>query len=223
MGMVQRGNALFLILLGIVLLGALTHAVTASMRGGGKDASPERISTDLSEVQQYATLLSDTIQELKISNDCLETQINFDNSVVPSYTNPDAPSDNSCDIFSSAGGPIPWQEPPGYIFPKADTGFWRTSYAFTGQVAIPNLGTGKADLLLTMEVKDAAQCAAINQSIDGSAATPLVSYCFEPFYGVYDNTAGCNIQTWTNVGGKSQYCVSAGSNQYYYYNVLLVR
>lgn len=63
----NRGNILFLILLAVVLFAALSYAVTSSMRGGGRSASEEKISTAFSEVMNVVSAHRIAIQRMILS------------------------------------------------------------------------------------------------------------------------------------------------------------
>ncbi|GBH32909.1 hypothetical protein, partial [Sphingobium xenophagum] len=57
----QRGNVLFLILLGVALFAALNYAVTSSMRGEGKSGSSESYELAVTQILQWATTLQHTV------------------------------------------------------------------------------------------------------------------------------------------------------------------
>lgn len=101
--MSQRGNILFLILLAVVLFAALSYAVTSSMRGGGSDASPEKAQTIATQIINYATMVENTVQRLKVTG-CRDTEISFQNNTFAGYTNNNAPADKHCHVFDPAGG-----------------------------------------------------------------------------------------------------------------------
>ena len=64
----QRGNILFLILLAVVLFAALSYAVTQGMRGGGKDAGPEKFKTLASQILQNVSLMENTMMRAMTVN-----------------------------------------------------------------------------------------------------------------------------------------------------------
>lgn len=74
----ERGNILFLILLAVVLFAALSYAVTSSMRGGGKDASDEKLSLMASEILNQVALWRTAHERLRIPADV--RQIHFNDS-----------------------------------------------------------------------------------------------------------------------------------------------
>ena len=103
----QAGNILFLILLAVVLFAALSYAVTQSTNGGVKDASPEKLSAQVSEIMNQTAAMDLAITRLR-SRGCSDTQISFQSSAVTTfphndYSNTNAPDDKSCNVFDQAG------------------------------------------------------------------------------------------------------------------------
>lgn len=109
----ERGSALFLILIAVALFAALSYAVTQSGRGGGTVAK-EQDALDLARlVSDAAAEMTYTINRIKLVNGCKDDQISFDghggtakqtNGTPVDYFNPNAPADDSCDVFSKNGG-----------------------------------------------------------------------------------------------------------------------
>lgn len=87
----ERGNILFLILLAVVLFAALSYAVTQSMRGGGKDASPEKLELTYSKIQNVLALITIEAQRKRIVS-C--SYLDISNNT------------NACGIFQGSGGGI---------------------------------------------------------------------------------------------------------------------
>lgn len=117
----SRGNILFLILLAVVLFAALAYAVTSSMRGGGRDASSEKVETVAAQIVQEATMIQQTVARLRLVNDCKDSQISFYAPSQTVYQNNNAPSSNKCHVFDPAGG--------GAVIPTAPKGALGAQYS----------------------------------------------------------------------------------------------
>ena len=190
------------------------------------NADREKIKLNLNVVRSYGNDLTHAIQRMKAASGCQNEQTSAENIYITSaYVNDDAPVDKTCHLFDVSGGGLDWQEPPGYLFPKASDDWWRESYAFTDGVRIPELGTEGAELLLVMEVRSPAQCEIINDILHQSLTIPeATSFCLSPFTGAFTSACGGGIQNWTNVAGWSEGCVKHQSeDEYYYYRTLVKR
>lgn len=105
-----EGNAFFLILIGIFLLGGLTVLITRTGGQTEETGSSERLSLAASEITKYAGGLKSAVDSLRLRG-CSETQISFwtdtNNDGVENssdtYYNANAPTDRSCHVFSTAG------------------------------------------------------------------------------------------------------------------------
>jgi hypothetical protein len=98
----QRGNVLFLILIAVALFAALFYAVTQSSRGGG-DADNELAQIAQAESDNCTSSVDATKLRLSLIGGCNEFQISYE---LPngSNSNPSAPSDKSCHVFSPGRG-----------------------------------------------------------------------------------------------------------------------
>lgn len=176
----QRGNILFLILLAVVLFAALSYAVTNSMRGGGNDGSKESADALAAQIIQYGALVEQSVQRLRLTNGCKDTQISFQNAIVSGYTNPNAPGNNACHVFDPAGGGLAWQDPPDGALATANE-----TYLFSGVDCIPQVGTGSDihcwsngtnddnELLMTLKGITEKVCASINERVRGTREIPV--------------------------------------------------
>lgn len=139
----EGGNALFLILLGIILLAALTFALAPSSgRRQSGAMSAEDATLAANEIMSHANKVSQGVQQLMI-NGCMDTDINFENSAVANYVNPNAPADDSCDVFSKAGAGLEWRDPKTEWLDSAHSA--RISYGevvYTGGTCVARVGTG---------------------------------------------------------------------------------
>ncbi len=107
----QRGNALFLILIAVALFAALSYAITKSGSGKASINREERLLA-LSELDQYNELLANAISRLVLVNGCSLIEIGFTNDVwkrsdgtlyfLPGH-NPNTPGPE-CELFMPEGG-----------------------------------------------------------------------------------------------------------------------
>ncbi len=143
--MKERGNILFLILLAIILFVALSYAVSSGMRGGGKDGSPEKVSSQAATLLQQASLIQNTVNRLRLTNGCTDTEISFENPTVSGYTNPNSPGDKRCNLFDPAGGGLSWFTPDAAWLDPTTANLAMSNYGkafYGGRNCVVNIGTG---------------------------------------------------------------------------------
>jgi hypothetical protein len=166
----EKGNALIFILIAIALLGLLTVTLSRSGDSTNDSGDYEQNQIAASEILSYAKSIENAVQML-LARGCSENDISFENNVVAGYTNPNAPTDNSCHVFDVAGAGMTYQSTP----------------IFTGAYQITDVGTTRAELLLLLEDQNSLICAQVialsgTPSIDENYNTPA------QFVGIYDNT-----------------------------------
>ncbi len=113
MKFMRNGNVLFLILLAVALFAALSFAVTQSGRGGGNNISQDQAELAVSQIMQFGSSITSTIERLRLSNGCRLTQISFASDsdrdgnwfdTDDLYHNTSSPTDFSCHVFHPNGG-----------------------------------------------------------------------------------------------------------------------
>lgn len=187
-----EGNAFFLILIGIFLLGGLTVLITRTGGQTEETGSSERLSLAASEITKYAGGLKSAVDSLRLRG-CSETQISFwtdtNNDGVENssdtYYNANAPIDRSCHLFSTAGAGMKeivikddWVDSAF----SAQTLYKKPLY--TGKTCVPSVGTGTGgcstdaasneELLLIIPFLKQSLCKTLNSKF-GISSTPQVT------------------------------------------------
>ncbi len=221
----QSGFGLFTILLAAVLFAALTYAIS-NMGSGVKNLSSEKVRVSASEIIDQGNRIADAVSRLRLRN-IPSTKISFQNSVVAAYTNATCTVD-SCKIFTYDGGGLDWETPPPNVNGAED-------WAYTGDLAIENIGTGDADLVALLPNINNDVCVRINVDLGIHAATAsppvIATVTASKFIGPYNaapiaisdpllsqQKSGC-LQA-TALAGSA---VTAAANAYVYYQVLIAR
>ncbi len=230
----ESGNAIFMILLGVALLAALTFAVTQSNRGSTNQLNQERASIYASEIIEYSNVVSAAVAQLRLRG-CADERLNFANTLVAGYDNVTAPANGRCDVFSPSGGGVAFQDAEDGWFDTAqsgETGFG--NWYISGRSRVVEVGTTCAttdcsELLLVAPYLDRAICEEINSAlgIPGIPQDQGVSVNFlTQFTGSNWNTtiiedAGGELH------GKSAGCfegdTTPAAGTYHYYKVLIAR
>lgn len=102
MSPLNRGNILFMLLIGVVLFAALSYAVSQSLRGGGKDASQEKAQLDQGVLDSYQAAVRNGAYRLEL-----------DGCETVDYTPPASQSptgDKSCFVFHPDGAGVKYQD-----------------------------------------------------------------------------------------------------------------
>lgn len=240
----QKGNVLFLILIAVALFAALSYAVTSSSKGGGSGISKDKAKLHASEITQYGTQVEQTISRLMVMNQCSNTQISFENSVVSGYVNPNAPADKSCHVFDAGnGGGLPFKSPSAHLSDESD--IW-----YIGRTCVVDVGSGQdgchsdnsgSDLVMYIPHIHKEICLEINRklgipTVSGDAPRGDNNEYYRAggskFVGAYNNgglaqTGG--VGEAANFNGKYSGCFQGTGNAhlpagyYHYYHVLIAR
>lgn len=240
-----QGNILFIILIAIGLLAALTWSMTKSSRTMSA-ISAEDTEFAAQNIMSYLNAVTAATEHVMVANGCRDDQVSFENPVVAGYTNANAPADKRCHIFDPAGGGLKWETPdPKWL----DTAF--SANALYGQYFIPDgrsciydVGTGdavdlcstttsKTDLYIVLPLLKSEICLAINKKleinlpdgtppVDGTNAwTPLTT----KFTGTFStSSAVLNLGVYR---GRHTACFEAGgtppAGSFNLYQVLIPR
>ncbi len=225
------GNALFFILIAIFLLGGVTVLLMRSSGQSDDTGSTERASISASKVIQSAATIETAIDTLR-SRGCSESQLSFtydsDNNGVLNSSDTDynanAPTDESCHIYSVKGA-----------------GINRNLTAFTigtvGVSAIQDIGTTGKDLYywlnnatndpLPADGLGSSLCDQINRQLKNGfnisslpAATGIAGNNFTGDYTVGDTYGDAGAET--GMAGVKAGCVLDGA-RYVFYRVVLKR
>lgn len=155
----ETGNALWYILIAIILLAALTVMLTRTSTTSEETGSYERQEIKIAEMLRYAKGMEQAVNRLQ-SQGCSENDISFEQAVVAGYSNPGSPVNKSCHIFEPEGTGLQWQDPPENIN-DGSTWFIGAANVVTG-VGCDTASAACTDLLLILPNVTEATCLRIN-------------------------------------------------------------
>lgn len=188
----SSGIALGPILFIIAILAVLAAAIAAGSGGFNADTNNESAKSLAQTIINQADQVSMAVQKVRMDNGCDDTQINFVNGIVSGYTNPNAPSDGSCNVFDPRGGGIIWQTPPPQINQQYDINGYNDTRAPanspTGGAAEVN---ATFDIIMFLPFVPLKVCQQLNKLLFGSTQIP---------------TSACINASAKFAGGFSWYC-----------------
>ncbi len=157
----EKGSILVYILLAVALFAALSYAVSNMMRGN-VEIGRENRAVLANDILGYARSVKETVQTLRITEQCSDTQISFERSPFDgsdtNYENAAAPSDFSCHVFHPQGGGL------GSATPMAKVSAF--DYVYTGDLAVSDVGSNAgAELSFIVRDIDAEICSEINEKL----------------------------------------------------------
>ncbi len=174
----QRGSGIFIILIAIVLFAALTYAVSRSS-SGGKNLDHEKTIMAATEILDTGNRLAETVSVLRLHGTG-DAEFSFEYN--STYVNAGC-LDETCKIFSFDGGGLDWETPTAGVNGGED-------WAYTGDIAVENLGTSAADLVAILPGLSEAVCHRINVmlGIEAEVDTPpaMIAFSASQFTGTYN-------------------------------------
>lgn len=236
----EKGNVFFYILLAVVLLGALSYAISSSSRHTSTGTITDgQAKLFAAEIIHIGSQVKDATAKLLLRG-CTDSQISIENDNVSGYANAGAPGDESCHVFHVSGG--------GVQFPVvAENMNNGTDWLFTGAaVAHQNGGyastnvAGNADLVMLLFGVPENVCTQINSRL-GISGIPIDDGAYTTttkFQGSYTADEDINglpeaaqpspcasPSTTLNLCGRMNGCFreEGGSERYVFMQVLIQR
>lgn len=223
----ERGSLLLYILLGIVLIGALTIALR-NTGGGSQNIDTEDLILKAGQVQRYGAELSSSVADL-LSNGISEADIRF--------AHPDAPTDYGNitttppnQIFGKTGGKANYRTP---LIDINDGSPWE----FFATTRVPQIGSDKSELIAVLPNVTEGFCKAINtqlgftkgsqptDSTTGSTPDCVMGASTHRFTGTFNDISPniMDLATFSRLPAIQAcvYCASGATYNYYY--VLITR
>lgn len=206
----QSGSAILWILVAVALFGALNFAFNSSSRTGTSLLTDTEAEAYANQIIQYGNEVKNAVKRLTLRG-CDDTEISFENNIVTTYTNTNAPTNRSCHVFDSAGGGLTWGN---------------FTQLFTGDIEFENLSTSSPELTLQTSDIQSETCYAINKKLgvdnasndyeDTVTPTPTV---FTGAYGTItlSDILGDEVATFS---GEKSFCHEEGGD--YFYNLVLI-
>lgn len=232
----QSGNVLWMILLGIALLGAITAMFTRSSGTSDETGEYEQRTLNASEIMRYASSVELAVQNL-LNSGCSENEISFwhdsngdgDEDGDDEYYNDNSPGNRSCHVFAQQGAGLTYRSAAslgaGYIT--------YTSNSDIKDVGVSNCGNAScAELYIFMSfLGDANQrktCDQINKALGHDDLVPAPSTTAVMASPVFTGSfANYHYASNPLFSGKTSACYIYASNpdgdQYMFYHVLIAR
>ncbi|MDQ7018846.1 MAG: hypothetical protein Q9M33_06750 [Robiginitomaculum sp.] len=235
----EKGNALFLILIAVVLFAALSYAVTSSMRGGGKDMSEEAAELAASRLLDYSAHLRMTIQRMMVSQYLNPEDIDFYvPNVMKLYGGGNYIRNNTnctttaCEVFSPDGGGFSYQHFEDLANPSP-TG-WQSNWEKPGHWSplvanVVNISSSKNDIVIRIVALNIDVCKALNRKV-GLPEIPNADFAGESFISVAGDVT-TKIDTanpytfgddFPDLAGAHDFCTIAGDYGHFY-SVIIAR
>lgn len=241
----SNGNALWLILIMIALLGFLTAVISRSSGTVDQAGSFEQNRISASKILNTAKSLETAVQQL-LNNGCSENEISFENSTVSGYTNAGSPSDERCNVFAAAGAGLSYQKPLTQWLDKAQSAqsgyqewvFTAGNYIVgveTGTDALGDADASNKELAVMLPYVNETLCKALNdlagvsnpsgappQDNGTAALSPKYTGSFTAGESIQDTASGTDA-----LDGKETGCFEGGgtpaTGTYHFYHVLIAR
>lgn len=165
----ENGNALWFILIGVVLVGILTMVLSRGASNTDQSGDVEQRRIQASQLLRYGKSVQTAIEQMKLRG-VSENDISFEHGAGFS-ANPNCAIDD-CKVFSAGGGGLSYQDFPSlndaspWIFTAANN--VGTAAGPAGSTAA---GSGN-DIVMLLSGANAALCAQINRDLGvGTAGT----------------------------------------------------
>ncbi len=214
----ERGNAFFLVMIGVVLFAGLIFTLSRSARQGGENVSQKQAEIAASAILDYAQKVERGVNNVMNTVSFSEEDISFENDFLSADNNPNC-SSARCMVFSPAGGSI------SYIAPSDDMAA-ANNWHFSGENTVLGVGANaNADLMLMLNDVRRIVCEDINDRL-GIATMPTdgdgieISTLFTGSYNNSEQISGASLD------GVSSACVQntqPDPDEYIFYHVLRAR
>jgi len=219
----QDGNILFIILIAIVLIGALSAAIQGTGQHNA-NIDKETLILRLSETRSYASELERGVTYI-MQNGKSESDIRFSHpNANADYGDFSADPDTTYQIFARNGGAAHYRSPPENV---NDGSAWE----FYGNTALPEVGSSEAELIALLPNVTSDFCDLVNKTVGYAtlpqdSATCINSGSSARFNNSTQFVSSPNTTTETSFSIKPamQGCIQCTSNgSLHFFHVLMAR
>lgn len=228
----QSGNVLFMILIAIFLLGALTALLARTGSYSEETGGTEKDSIRGSEIMRYTSGMQQAVSKLLL-NGCSENDISFWSSKwdtpadYDNTNNPEGQTDTNygCFVFDARGAGYPFQEIPD--------GTTYVQYHIHGSTEFMEVGDSNIpDLVIQAAGLSEEVCRSMNRTISVQSFNEDGMNSGDPFTGTFASTGGRVGDDNVNpeyVVGKKAACIKSlawggyADDTYIFYQVLIAR
>lgn len=180
------GNALFIILIAVVLFAALTYAITSSSRSKG-DIALEKASLEVSRMLAYTASLRATVMRMSVTNGVAGDAVMYNNNV---YTNNSGakkltlgtPANPAAYVFHPQGGGLTAQSFEAMSSTESCSyggcvsgGYAQPGHADFYYAKITGVGSDEADVVIVFRLPTQRACMLFNKAVGVGPASGLFS------------------------------------------------
>jgi hypothetical protein len=238
----DAGNVIFIILIAIILLAALTYTVVRSSRSRG-NLSPETVIFSSTSLMRAADDVHNAVQNL-MSGGTDVTLLSFENAAVTGYTNATAAAVNK--VFDPAGGALRYPVPEmNWLDTSLSAQTYYGQWYFPANLCVASVGSGATscsgdavdneDIVMILPYIKKDICVYIDQKLGIPLCSGNTDACansaavFPPgnakFTGILTD-GGMIHSSGGEFDGKYEGCIQGTggtAGMYYYYKVLVER
>lgn len=226
----ERGNALWFILVAVVLIAALTMVLTRSGSNITSSGDSEKLKLQYTQLMRYGQSVAAGIEQLKAKG-CSENQISFVNDIISviEYDNTNAPADNSCHVFNAAGAGLTIQPFSNFstnvLTDLAENIVFSGSFLITGNAG--DTGPQGSELTMFVGISETL-CKQINSDLNIS--TTPADYTVATiggwdvrFTGIFSSDHEIPADGGAALENTQTGCLIDGNNQPVFYYILMAR
>ncbi|MGZ9109004.1 MAG: hypothetical protein ACXW4B_09315 [Micavibrio sp.] len=226
----ERGSVLIYIFIAIIVLAALTFAVSSSNREGVTTVDRERSELQATQILDYTGMIRRSVQAMKVDG-ITDNELCFHHALwgYATYNHTPACNETENQVFTPNGGGSSFQNPGEALMDVAFNdgrprwGQWH----FLGSNPVTGVGTASPDLLLVLPYIRREICLALNKKLDIGDVIPSDDANFDVntlYDGTFSTVATLNAPA---LNGKRSGCFQANTtpagNPYIYFAVLSAR
>ncbi len=227
----EKGNAFFIVLIGVILFAALTFTFTKTSQNTSGNINRSEAKIAATDIISNAQTIEKAINKL-LRKGCSEGDISFENNFITGYEH-SPQTTNDCKIFNISGGNIKYKTPDNTWLDETKSGNSRyKEWYLTSDICIWESSSAgcnpnpASDLVLILPYIKMEICEQINKtsSITGNIPkdTDGTYSPNAPFTGSYPSNPSNDINIWQSKTG----CIEASSSPssgYHFYHVLISR
>lgn len=212
----EQGNVLWLILIGVALLSALTIVLSKSGSNVDQSGNVEQQRVKISQLLRSAKSIEAALQEMRLRG-VSENDISFWND-----SNNDGTEDNTdtyfnanctiddCHVFNAGGGGLRWPEIPNGMSNASD-------WIFNARNIVDRVGdNSRADLIMILPQIRSSTCTQINRMLNVTFAGTESGVDFDPFDGGYNIAQTIDIAN-AQEAGCIEYNTGTDTEPFFYY------